>query len=655
MSTVFMKLKLGQQLMVGFSLLVMITMIVSVTGYLGLNSGYHSFVEYRGLARDTNLAGRLTANMLVVRISALKYIDNSTPDALEQYTKRMDELSMLIEVAKKEIQNPHRREMLDEAIVLIEDYNSAFLSVKDWVDKRHQVVKNELNPTGLKTRKLITGLIETGHADKNEELVYLSGQAQQTFLLGRLYVTKYLVTNDTSDYERAVKELSANLPQWLEKIAAFSFSVDVNNRVAQTQQSYLNYLSLFEETYRIITERNSLIDNVLNKNGPIVAGLLEKIKLSVKSDQDNLGPRVQEQAQVSTTAIVMVSLVALVFGVFISWYISRVIRKPIGGEPADIGVITESIAKGDLSANLGDEKEAHGIFRSVINMTKSLKSLVSAITSSGSFISKSAVKVSKIAQQTNREVGSQRELTEQLAMAVNELVHSFDEVVKNAEDSSRESHKAKEQADLGKDIVGETQSAIKELANKVNRSVDVIKSLEKSSIDIGSVVEVINGISEQTNLLALNAAIEAARAGEQGRGFAVVADEVRGLAQRTRDSTSEIQDIIKRLQDDTSSAVVVMEESLTDANNTVDSSVKTIESFDKILSVIIEIGDRNVQVEAAVREQSNVAEEVNQKISAIREISENTAKVAEQTAVESGRMTSMADTLLQEVTAFKIK
>lgn len=650
----FKNMKLGTQLATAFSSILAILIVVSLVSFNGLNQGFTNFKDYRGLARDTNLAGRLQANMLMVRLNVLKYISSGSEKTLQDLSQRKKKMEEFLALSVQQIKNPKRAKNIAQSTQLFEQYKQGFDQVVSLIAQRHKVVNTLLNPAGLAMRQKTTELIEYARDNGETDTLYLAAKAQEALLLGRLFVIKYLVSNELADYERAITELETNLLPILNELESSRSSSVKIQLLKAIHGSHDSYVKAFRQVESIITERNDLINNTLNRIGPVLASKIEDVKLSVKAEQDELGPLAQSNSESALTLVTLFAITGLIVGVLLAMYITRVIRRPIGGEPVDIAKMAETIADGDLTAKFDNLENATGIYSSVANMSIKLRGLIGGIVDTGLGIVENAEQSSIISTQTSQAVQEQKDRTAQVAVSIREMSVSLQEVVEHATNSEAATEEAKKQAQYGKKIVDDTISSIENLSKQVENSVDVIQSLERKSNDIGSVVEVIQGISEQTNLLALNAAIEAARAGEQGRGFAVVADEVRGLAQRTRESTNEIQEMINVLQTGTAEAVTTMEASRSETQETVRRSMQTGAALDQILTSILAINDMNVQVAQAVREQSVVAEDINQNIVAIEVTSEQTSQGANNSAQASQSLVALATELRQSVEGFKL-
>jgi len=262
--------------------------------------------------------------------------------------------------------------------------------------------------------------------------------------------------------------------------------------------------------------------------------------------------------------------------------------------------------------------------------------------------------LTSVAIDSQQEISHQKSEIDQAATAVNEMSATVQEVARNASTAAESAYDADKEAHSGHQVVVETTKAIQALADEVVKAADVIHMLETDSNNIGVVLDVIRGIAEQTNLLALNAAIEAARAGEQGRGFAVVADEVRTLASRTQESTEEINSMIEKLQSRASEAVNVMENSRTHAKYSVEQAAMAGGSLESITGAVATISDMNTQIASASEEQSSVGEEINRNIVSISSVADRSVEASQKTAESSQQLTDLAIRLQSLIGTFKL-
>ena len=362
----------------------------------------------------------------------------------------------------------------------------------------------------------------------------------------------------------------------------------------------------------------------------------------------------QEDAATSMQLMLIVIFVIVVIVSIISMNTYLVIISPINKIVDRIKDIAQG--EGDLTKRL--DESSHNEFGNLSHWFNTfmgkLQSIIIELKDATVNISQASDVMTDVTHETSDGVRQQQTETDQIATAVNEMNASVHEVANHAVIAAEAASEANNSASEGQGIVNKTVSEIETLATEVERAAEVIHTLEQESDEIGSVLGVIKGISEQTNLLALNAAIEAARAGEQGRGFAVVADEVRTLAGRSQDSAKEIEKMVERLQEGARNAVNVMDEGKDKANSVVKQAEQAGEALNTITSSVMKINEMNIQIASAAEEQSSVAESINQGIVNISQIADKTASGAEQSTQSSNELSQLSERLKGLVAQFKV-
>ncbi|MGE6793505.1 methyl-accepting chemotaxis protein [Pseudomonas guineae] len=280
--------------------------------------------------------------------------------------------------------------------------------------------------------------------------------------------------------------------------------------------------------------------------------------------------------------------------------------------------------------------------------------MISQVVSSVQKVSDSSEHTADIAIRTNQGVQKQMAEIELVATAVHEMTATAQDVARNATHAAEAANHADRAANQGKQTVQNTANSIAALAQEIGRAVTVVQTLAKDSENINAILVAIRGIAEQTNLLALNAAIEAARAGEQGRGFAVVADEVRNLAQKTQQATEEIQTMIQQLQQGTRDVVKVMEDSQSKTEISVKQASQAAEALESITQAVSVINDMNTQIASAAEEQSAVAEDINRNVTNIGQVANEVAGGADEASQASAELTKLAEQQRRLINQFKV-
>ncbi|PKQ38979.1 chemotaxis protein [Pseudomonas sp. YY-1] len=380
--------------------------------------------------------------------------------------------------------------------------------------------------------------------------------------------------------------------------------------------------------------------------------LMVQVERALGQNVADLATRARDEAAQSLWLTVAAMLGVLSAVVLLSLLIIRNIKSAV----SDVNDTLVALARRDLTAHTryqgGDEFGV--IARNLDHMAQQIKDVIQEIGNAAAQVATAAEESSAVALQTSQNVAQQRQGTDQVATAINEMSATVKDVARSTTEAAEMSRQVNDNTLQGKREIEDTVRLVQALSTQAEQTARIILELKKESDAISSVLDVIRGVAEQTNLLALNAAIEAARAGEQGRGFAVVADEVRQLAQKTQDSTVSIQQMISNLQSGSDRAASSMQETLDKAQASADNVVKAGELLVQIADGIASISDRNIQVASAAEEQSLVSEEINRNVNDINDLVIQVSAAAEQTAVNSRELASLADHQQQLVSRFKV-
>ncbi|MCH4880532.1 methyl-accepting chemotaxis protein [Pseudomonas sp. TMW22090] len=360
------------------------------------------------------------------------------------------------------------------------------------------------------------------------------------------------------------------------------------------------------------------------------------------------------QAELKKNALLIIgsSVLALLAGLIAAWVITRLIVAPL----RSVIQVAQRIASGDLSATVEVTRrdEIGQLMHAMQQMGAGLSTIVSGLQAGIEQLASSAQSLSAGTEQTNLEVSSQKEETEQVATAMNQMTATVHDVARNAEEAAQAAQTADSKVESGQQVVRQSMARIELLADSATSASSSIESLSAEIQNIGTVLGVIKSVAEQTNLLALNAAIEAARAGEQGRGFAVVADEVRALAKRTQQSTEEIERLVSALRSAAHSSVQQIQNSGELVKLAVSDALQTESALGSIAAAVSLIQQMNQQIAAAAEEQSSVAEEINRSVTSIRASADQSSLAMQGNAASSIELAQLGIELKGMVGHFRL-
>lgn len=632
------KLKLS----LGFGLVLLLTLAITLTGWHGLDTMIERSESLTSIAQLNAMTKDLRAERIVFRVE-------NTADSASRVVARINEIEAHLVILRDDAPPADILKLLNGQSDTVRALEATFADLAKLLsaraDSRAQLAalsEEAITSIGLVESEVLKAVSQ--EQDSSERLgeftniQQLRGQVQNA----RYEVQAYVFSGKESYEISAITAIDEALKE-VEQIASDQADGNVSEllNARKTLLRYREHMGQFKDLQVKVEaaqeSMEALSESLLTSTGEITA--LQ-------------GERRDAEATQSRQTLSGVAGLAMLLGLLAAWLITQQIIAPLR---LTLNAAAR-IAKGDLSQDLevGRRDEMGMLQRSMQDMTLSLRQLISGISDGVTQIASAAEQLSAVTAQTSVGVTSQKDETDCVATAMNQMTSTVMEVARNAEEASEAARHADQQARDGDKVVNDAIAQIERLAVEVNNSTEAMGKLKLESDKIGGVLDVIKSVSQQTNLLALNAAIEAARAGEAGRGFAVVADEVRGLAQRTQESTEEIEVLIAALQSGTQQVVMTLDASRTLTDSSVELSRQAGDALGHITRTVSTIQTMNQQIAAAGEEQSSVAEQINRSVLNVRDVSEQTAASSEETAASSIELARLGVQLQEMVGKFRV-
>lgn len=647
----FANLGMAKKLGLGFTLVLLLTALVAAIGVWSLQTIGQRF---EGLTSMSTL----NSDLLKVRLIEQDYALHADPKAVEALHASVDALmAQATPLKARSASNERVVGDVEQALVAYRQAFDEFVELTQTKDLALEMASWSVSSVANNLDVLQAGLADDGAYGLKESqgkegaaFIEQAGQVSQVSRLMLQAMNEARVRLDQSrraDADDAGQGKIEQADQALAEVETLKTTVkdpgyqtvlnEVAGHIASFSEKLGEYTGLLAQEKVVYTQLHDRAEQVVSRVNQAYAA----------EDQS-----MQTQLQHSTLLIIGSSALALLVGLIAAWVITRLIVAPLRAVIA----VAQQIASGDLSGRMEISRrdEIGQLMQAMQQMGNSLSQMVSGLQAGIEQLASSAHSLSSVTEQTTAEVSNQKDETEQVATAMNQMTATVHDVARNAEQAAQAAQTADAKVDSGQQVVRMSLQRIELLATSSNSASASIESLSAQIQNIGTVLSVIQSVAEQTNLLALNAAIEAARAGEQGRGFAVVADEVRALAKRTQQSTEEIERLVSTLRSAAQSSVQQIQQSGELVKLAVSDALETEGALGSIAAAVSLIQQMNQQIAAAAEEQSSVAEEINRSVTSIRASADHSALSMQGNAASSIQLAQLGAQLKGMVGHFRL-
>ncbi|MBD9590652.1 HAMP domain-containing protein [Pseudomonas sp. PDM03] len=646
----FANLGMAKKLGVGFLLVLLLTALVAAIGVWSLQTISQRF---DGLKQMSSL----NSGLLKVRLLEQEYALHGNPKIVTALHEGVEGLVVLANQLKA--QSPANVPVMNDVEQSLGAYRKAFdefVSLSQAKDLALEMASWSVSSVANNLDVLQAGLADDGaytlKESEGKDGSQFIEQANQVSQVSRLMLQAMNEARVRLDQSRKGDDSAGQgkIEQADQALAqAEQLKTTVKDEGYQTVlNEVVGHIGGFSEKLAEYTGLLAQEKTVYEQLHQRAAQVVERVDQAYVAEDQSM----QTELKKNSLLIIGSSALALLVGLIAAWVITRLIVGPL----RSVIRVAQQIAAGDLSATVEVTRrdEIGQLMQAMQQMGAGLSSIVSGLQAGIEQLASSAQSLSAVTEQTNLEVSSQKEETEQVATAMNQMTATVHDVARNAEEAAQAAQTADDKVESGQVVVRQSMARIEQLADSASSASSSIESLSAEIQNIGTVLSVIKSVAEQTNLLALNAAIEAARAGEQGRGFAVVADEVRALAKRTQQSTEEIERLVSALRSAAQSSVHQIQSSGELVKLAVSDALQTESALGSIAAAVSLIQQMNQQIAAAAEEQSSVAEEINRSVTSIRASADQSSLAMQGNAASSIELAQLGVELKGMVGHFRL-
>ena len=656
-----MSLSVIQRIVLGFGVLLLLLLVLAASGFSGIAKLESRLDVVTGEVTDiVSTSNYVSDELAFLNTSMMQYLLSKSPDSLasleEDFTHHRNEYENAFKTLMSLVQE--QPEMLNsltnidsQANAFFESSAVAFVNHKRMLELQNKIVSEKLDlKDSLNFSVEDLGFLVEG-GDTSEIQFAASYMLSQMESLA-VTVNDYFDQNELESLESFRSQMASTITSIKSK-QAYADDDNINELIAEVEHGVVSPEGVVAEYYEYISLAASaeVLAQSLASSMQVVVDNTALLLAETTVMRNQAKEQAKDVARLSMTSMGIVSVVSILIAVLVALWVSKSIRKPL----AEIMSVLGDISKGNFTrrSEVTSKDEFGELSRWVNQLVNNLQEVIKNIDQAANDVSNAAQSNLNLAADSKHKMSLQNDQTTSVASAMTEMVATVQEVEKNTEITFHQIQDLDQRATDNRQKMQRNIAEVESLVKNIEQSTQVVNQLDEYSQSIGRILEVIQGIAEQTNLLALNAAIEAARAGEQGRGFAVVADEVRTLANRTHDSTEEIQGVITQLQKGVKETVFSMQTSCESAHSSVEDARSVGESLTELQVCMEEIRHLSTQISTAAGQQSAVAQEINRSIHDIADMSEQVSQSAAQSETGSTELSSLADrqkALLQQFT-----
>ena len=618
-----MNLTIAKKLAFGLGILCVLDLTVGYFTYSGGQSIKEGVREMARLSEASMIGADLVKGDLRMSEAISQYLLNNTAQDLEAYKQQRSQFIESLAAAKANIVVPERAEMVKQISADFEALDAAAARLLQIIPERNGIIENEMNPAAAEFTKTLNEIADKARKDGDAATLGVVAQFSGDAFTARAEALKYIGNRKEEQLKKAHEKIKETAETGRSAVASEKDPAD-KARLEHALAKFMAYAEAFTKVGALNMERNKLVHETIEHKSDALAATGQKLLESFAKSTSDTASSVKSTVAASGMVQMSVVGVATALGVFMAVTLTRSIVRPIRKVIAS----AEVLASGNLTERLDDSrKDELGLLSKAFNqMTQSIATVIGDVQKASSEVASAAGEIAASAEEMAAGMQRQAEQTAEVSAAVSEMSASVQEVASRSAE--------------GRSVVEQTVNEMKTIATQTEATSAAVNSLGKKSEEIGRIVSVINDIADQTNLLALNAAIEAARAGEHGRGFAVVADEVRKLAERTTEATQEIASSIRQIQAETTEAVQKMQT----GTERVGSGVKLAQNA----------GESLAQIVAATTEQAGASEQIARNVERINAVTKESKDGAGQAAAAASQLSANAEQLQALIGRFKL-